>query len=929
MREHPTPENIEVWLRPFVDSKTKSVIELRVLNHATNRAYRGRTVSGYYDWKHLGNLAQDAMTFTYHAEGCYVTINPVKPALQARARNLTARNPKHTTTDEDILRRIGLVFDTDPDRQAGISATYAEKEAARERIEQLISHLSGLGWPEPILADSGNGYHARYKINLTVDDGGLVGRVLKAADARFSDEHVKIDTRLGNPSRIIKLYGTKSRKGEDTPDRPHRWTRVCSIPDEYRVVPSELLEAFAAEVVQRPVAVACPSNVTRSASNRVSVAGDRSSPEARARAYIFAPGFPDSVAGQNGHGRLYHVASVLVDDFGLTFDQALPIFEDWNREKARPPESDRQVRHKLEDAIKNHPSPSLRLLNADRDHGQPVDSTVAAKDTPIHTREWLPLRLNNCPPVLPFPVDVYPRSVAQFVEKVATSIGCPEDFVGLPILITTGAAIGRRVSLRLRPNHFASASLYGMNVGGPSSGKSPALEFVVRPFWKINRLLLDAYRLAKDKYDQAMELRKSADKDKQGAAPPKPVLGSVVLDDVTVEAISRLLTDNPKGLLIARDEGTALLRSFNQYKAGGKGSDLQFFLSALMGKPVRVDRKGQTDGIPILVDDPFLAIIGNIPPDLLREFREKREVNDGLVERFLFVIPDPRPRPRWSKVGVSDEINESWSKLVDQLRSIEMPLKNGVPCPHIVSFTTEAERFWEEWYNSHAEEVNSPGFDDEGLAAEVKLVDFVGRFVVILHLLSLCCDPGFSITGAIPMVPPSIVRGAIRLWEFFRSHQARVRWHLSGGFGHRCAARIIGWLRRTKRVAFTLKELNDHIRSGAGENENALEWMQSHGLVRPLAEALRAKSQRGRRPSPAYEVNPDLHECGSRYSQNSPSRTSSPSTELVEHELRANRQNREVESPNEVAVPEADSACDEDSVDHGLLSDGEVASWSY
>jgi len=55
-----------------------------------------------------------------------------------------------------------------------------------------------------------------------------------------------------------------------------------------------------------------------------------------------------------------------VDGFGLSFDEAIPIFEDWNRQKAQPPESDQQVQHKLEDAIKNHPRPSLRLLNADR-----------------------------------------------------------------------------------------------------------------------------------------------------------------------------------------------------------------------------------------------------------------------------------------------------------------------------------------------------------------------------------------------------------------------------------------------------------------------------------------------------------------------------------------------------------------------------------
>jgi hypothetical protein len=364
MSNYLTQEEIEAWLRRFVEPK--SVIELRVLRYKTNLMHYEKTVAGYFDEKHLQDLVQNVMHLTYDAEGCYVTINPVNPELLARAKNRVTRGLKCLTTDSDILRRIGLVLDADPVKPAGISATEAEKEAVRERIEQLVSHLHGLGWPEPILADSGNGYHARYRIELPADDGGLVERVLRTADARFTDDKVKIDKSLGNASRIIKRYGTLSRKGDNTQDRPHRWTRVCSIPDEYRVVPADLLEAFAAEGVERPVAVACVPDVMRSVENRVSVAGDRSSPEGRARAYVFAPGFPDSVAGQHGHDRLYHAAAVLVDGFGLTYDRALPIFEEWNQKKARPPESERQVRHKLESAIKNHPVPSLSLLNADR-----------------------------------------------------------------------------------------------------------------------------------------------------------------------------------------------------------------------------------------------------------------------------------------------------------------------------------------------------------------------------------------------------------------------------------------------------------------------------------------------------------------------------------------------------------------------------------
>src|SRR5205823_12840004 len=116
------------------------------------------------------------------AEGCYVTINSVVPDLLARAANRVSRKPKHTTTDAEVLRRTGLVFDADPRRPAGVSANASEKALARERIDRLIHDLTGRGWPAPILADSGNGYHARYRIDLANNDGAreLVERALKA-----------------------------------------------------------------------------------------------------------------------------------------------------------------------------------------------------------------------------------------------------------------------------------------------------------------------------------------------------------------------------------------------------------------------------------------------------------------------------------------------------------------------------------------------------------------------------------------------------------------------------------------------------------------------------------------------------------------------------------------------------------------------------
>jgi hypothetical protein len=105
-------------------------------------------------------------------------------------------------------------------------------------------HLSAHGWPEPVQCDSGNGWRLLYAIDLPADDGGLVKGVLHALAGRFDDAHLTIDPRVFNPARITKLYGAKACKGDDRPDRPHRWSRVVQAPAELRAVTEQQLKAL-------------------------------------------------------------------------------------------------------------------------------------------------------------------------------------------------------------------------------------------------------------------------------------------------------------------------------------------------------------------------------------------------------------------------------------------------------------------------------------------------------------------------------------------------------------------------------------------------------------------------------------------------------------------------------------------------------------
>ncbi|MEN6341750.1 MAG: hypothetical protein ABFC89_04235 [Methanospirillum sp.] len=221
------------------------VAELRALGRD------GRVASGYFDDPAQLAAAVEPMDAAGQYRGIYVTLNPVNPALLARRANrveprLGRSDP--TTADADIVRRRWLPIDVDPVRPSGVSSTTGEHDAACATVRAIREALAAEGWPAPVVADSGNGGHLLYRVDLPNDDDAtaLVKGVLAALDERFSTESAKVDTANFNAARIWKCYGTVSRKGDSTTNRPYRRSAIVARPFEPAVVSADQLRALAA-----------------------------------------------------------------------------------------------------------------------------------------------------------------------------------------------------------------------------------------------------------------------------------------------------------------------------------------------------------------------------------------------------------------------------------------------------------------------------------------------------------------------------------------------------------------------------------------------------------------------------------------------------------------------------------------------------------
>ncbi len=203
------------------------VHELRALGVTLPGETPRAALSGFYD--NVAALARDAASLDGWARGIYFTLNPLVPEALRRAPNRLDRRCI-AANDADVLRRRWLPIDLDPVRPKDTNATDEELAAAVARGDEVWSELRRKGWPEPVSAISGNGAHLLFPCDLPRDDNGAIRNLLGALSKRFSDDRVKLDPSVSNPSRIWKLYGTLTCKSEPVPDRPRRRAVILSTP---------------------------------------------------------------------------------------------------------------------------------------------------------------------------------------------------------------------------------------------------------------------------------------------------------------------------------------------------------------------------------------------------------------------------------------------------------------------------------------------------------------------------------------------------------------------------------------------------------------------------------------------------------------------------------------------------------------------------
>jgi hypothetical protein len=433
-------------------------------------------------------------------------------------------------------------------------------------------------------------------------------------------------------------------------------------------------------------------------------------------------------------------------------------------------------------------------------------------------REWLGIRgqgprptttpkktYRPADPWRPFPTDALPATLASYVRAGAAALGCDEAYLGPPALAVGASLIGNCRCVRLKLTWSEPSVAWSAVVGDSGTIKSPALQMVVGPVYRVQKRLLNEYRTALVVYQNELlghqEAAKKARKEggDAGEAPEEPVRKRVVCSDTTVEKLSQVLEENPRGVLVHRDELAGWLGSFSRYKAKGAGNDVPYWLEAFRAGPWLIDRKGGPKPT-MYIPHAAASVVGTIQPGVLARHLTDDLLDSGLFARMLLAMP-PKREKRWTEADVAPEVRDAYEGLVESLLALE-PDKDaeGDPVPFPVRLSPPAKEAWVRFYNEWAREQSAA--EGELAAALSKLEGYGARFALLHHIVTKvaagddCNDP----------VEPASVEAGAALVRWFAYEARRVYALLQESEEDRRTRRLVEFV-RSRGGHITAREL--------------------------------------------------------------------------------------------------------------------------
>ena len=460
------------------------------------------------------------------------------------------------------------------------------------------------------------------------------------------------------------------------------------------------------------------------------------------------------------------------------------------------------------------------------------------------------------------PVELLGPTWAHYVRQWAANAAAPVDFVLAALLATAGGCIGNARHVSPKPGWKEPPVIWAQVIGPPSSRKSPAVDPIVDiaieldrvrasghgdriKQWEQQKAIITARR--KDweaKVKAAIEAGENPPPGIEEEPPPRPTPPRLCVTDATIEAMLHVHSNNPKGLILKKDELAGWYLNLSRYSGG---SDRPIWIEAYGGRHYSIDRV-KHDGVPVTINHFSVSIIGPLQPDRVQEIVDSPE--DGLLSRFLFFWPEHKPR----KMNLGVEIDNGPALALEQLAKLEMDDDRPVTVP----FTKKALKVFTEWADNQEE--NDGAALGHLLAAFGKALGHVARLALIFEYLDWAID-AFSDTGPPTQVNANAVKRAIEFRErYIVPMQRRVMSLPRMDETTKNAKSLANFIVDEKPESVNVTQIRrSRMMAGVTDSkkvEEAISLLCDAGWLIPV----KVKDKSKGRPKKDFRVNPEIHE---------------------------------------------------------------------
>ena len=396
-----------------------------------------------------------------------------------------------------------------------------------------------------------------------------------------------------------------------------------------------------------------------------------------------------------------------------------------------------------------------------------------------------------------FPLEIFPKAIRDIIEALEEYENYNVDFTSASFLTVFAAAMGNTWSVRFMTGWVSRPIIYMVLVGSPSCGKTPPLQQAVAPLLKLDGEYDMIYCKEMETYRRWE--RMSAKQREKHSLPEEmkmPQRKCHVVVDSTVEALIGALRDNPRGVLIYKDEIDSLLSNFNRYNSSDEG----YFLSLFSGTPFKYSRKSNNEHI--FLANPYCSIIGTTQPGRLGEqFGGKRMMN-GFSSRFLKVYPEIDKMPSWNDTAMPDGVLEEWERIIRKVVAATPSTdQEGKATSIELLFTQEAKLRVIQWKDEVNNKVYAETDSDAVRALCGKLETYLVRFCLVIQIMHCICGE-----SGMDKIEPGTAELAIRLTEYFRNMESRIAPEIETGILDNRFTELLGNLRDSFTTADAVRE---------------------------------------------------------------------------------------------------------------------------